>query len=32
LEVVESPRLNKQSLNDEQRPAITNASEGLGEC
>jgi hypothetical protein len=32
LEVVESPRLNKQSLNDEQRPAITNASESLGEC
>src|SRR5215207_194789 len=32
LEVVESPRLNEQSLNDEQRPAITDASESLGEC
>jgi hypothetical protein len=32
LEVVESHRLNEQSLNDEQRPAITDASESLGKC
>src|SRR5215212_10704697 len=32
LEVVESHRLNEQSLDDEQRPAITDATESLGEC
>src|SRR5829696_797601 len=32
LKVVESSRPNEERLNDEQRPAITNASESLGKC
>ena len=31
LKVVESPRTSEQGLNDEQRPAITNSKESLGE-
>ncbi len=31
LKVVETPRPGEQGLNDEQRPAVTNLSESLGE-